>query len=143
MAKQGRGKEGRFAPKSDEPRQVRTVRLTDTAWKKLGEIATLRCITRADLLEEWAGQLSPQQQSQLELFTEDSPKNVSEGVIAHSTRKTGTELAHRLGVSSAALTNWLKSKQFVEKSQTRDPDGIAWEREPGTTKYRPAFQEGD
>lgn len=56
MAKQGRSQEGKFAPKSDEPRSVRTMRLTDTVWTKLGEMAESRGITRADLIEQIAEQ---------------------------------------------------------------------------------------
>lgn len=52
MSNQGRSEAGRFASKSDEPREVRSIRLTDSTWEKLGEIADLRCITRADLIEE-------------------------------------------------------------------------------------------
>lgn len=68
MVKQGRGQSGKFAPKSDEPRSVRTMRLTDTAWAKLGEIADSRGITRADLIEEWSRQGTLQQTSQLTIF---------------------------------------------------------------------------
>lgn len=53
MNQQGRNKLGKFSPKSDENRQVRSIRLTDTAWNALGELADVRGITRADLLEEW------------------------------------------------------------------------------------------
>lgn len=52
MSKQGRGEHGRFVAKSDQPREVRSLRLTDTAWEKLGSAANLRCITRSDLIEE-------------------------------------------------------------------------------------------
>jgi hypothetical protein len=52
MSEQGRTEGGKFAPKSDEPRHVRSIRLTDTAWKVLGEAAEQRSITRADLLEK-------------------------------------------------------------------------------------------
>lgn len=51
MVKQGRTQGGKFASKSDEPRLVRTMRLTDITWQKLGEIAESRGITRADLIE--------------------------------------------------------------------------------------------
>lgn len=51
MVKFERGESGKFAPKSNEPRIVRSIRLTDTTWKILGEIAESRCITRADLIE--------------------------------------------------------------------------------------------
>ncbi|HEU0144714.1 MAG TPA: hypothetical protein VFQ47_07995 [Nitrososphaera sp.] len=52
MSTQSRGNRGRFAPKSDEPREVRSIRLTDTTWKKLGAAANSRSITRADLIEQ-------------------------------------------------------------------------------------------
>ena len=52
MPKQERGERGKFAPKSNEPREVRSLRLTDTTWQKLGTTADSRCITRSDLIEE-------------------------------------------------------------------------------------------
>jgi hypothetical protein len=52
MAEQGRGKAGRFAAKSAEHREVRSLRLTDSTWEKLGTAANSRCITRADLVEQ-------------------------------------------------------------------------------------------
>jgi hypothetical protein len=112
------------------------MRLTDTAWAKLGELASSRGVTRADLIEEWANQGSLQQVDQLNLFGENQLASVE--VITADTRKTGTELAHRLQVSSAALTNWLRYGNFLQKSKEHDPDHIVWEREPGLSKkYRP------
>ncbi len=55
MSPQGRGEAGRFAPKSAERREVRTLRLTDSTWEKLGNAADSRRITRADLIEELVG----------------------------------------------------------------------------------------
>jgi hypothetical protein len=52
MAEQGRTEGGKFASKSDEPRHVRSIRLTNSTWEALGAIAIQRGITRADLLEE-------------------------------------------------------------------------------------------
>jgi hypothetical protein len=52
MAEQGRTEGGKFAAKSNEPRHVRSIRLTDSTWEVLGVIAIQRGITRADLLEE-------------------------------------------------------------------------------------------
>lgn len=49
---QSRDRQGKFASKGEEKREVRTVRLTDSTWEKLGEVANKRCITRADLIEE-------------------------------------------------------------------------------------------
>jgi hypothetical protein len=52
MSEQGRTEGGKFASKSDEPRHVRSIRLTDSTWEVLGAIAIQRGITRADLLEQ-------------------------------------------------------------------------------------------
>ncbi len=51
---QDRQEGGKFAPKSDEPRHVRSIRLTDTTWAKIGAAADKRRITRADLVEQMA-----------------------------------------------------------------------------------------
>ena len=53
MPPQGRSQRGRFAVKSDEHREVRSLRCTDATWQKLGELAELQGITRADLVEQW------------------------------------------------------------------------------------------
>jgi predicted DNA-binding ribbon-helix-helix protein len=53
MLYQGRRNDGRFAAKSEEVRQVRSIRLTDEAWENLGKLAESRSITRADLMEEF------------------------------------------------------------------------------------------
>lgn len=47
-----RDKYGQFSQKSDEPREVRSLRLTDSTWNKMGEIAEAVKITRADVIEE-------------------------------------------------------------------------------------------
>ena len=49
---QGRNKKGQFGRKSESDRKVRSIRVTDEAWEKFGEIATQQGITRADLLEQ-------------------------------------------------------------------------------------------
>ena len=49
---QGRNEKGQFDRKSDVDRKVRSIRVTDEVWKKFGEMATQRGITRADLLEQ-------------------------------------------------------------------------------------------
>lgn len=141
MAKQERNKGGKFIPKSSELRHIRSMRLTDSAWEKLGNIASKKGFTRADLIEEWATQNFCDQEKQLTLFghsdIEIEIDNRKE-VITANTRKTGTELARRFTLSSAALTNWLKQGCFLEKSKHHDPDGIPWERESGKSKkYRP------
>ena len=49
---QGRNDKGQFQSKSDGFRRVRSIRVTDEVWDKLGEMADQRGITRADLLEQ-------------------------------------------------------------------------------------------
>lgn len=134
MPKQGRQKGGKFASKSDEPRHVRAVRLTDSAWKKIGAMALARGMTRADLLEEWARQPPVPEVNQLEIFA-PTPNEL----ITPETRKNGSELARRLNVTSGAITNWLGSGDVTRKTKEHDPDNIAWERVVGTRYYRPIF----
>lgn len=57
MAKQNRKECGRFASKSDEHREVRSLRCTDATWQKLGKLAESQGITRADLVEQWTAAL--------------------------------------------------------------------------------------
>lgn len=54
MNKQSRNESGQFVPKSSEYRMVRSLRVTDAAWTKLGQVAEKRGMTRADLLERMA-----------------------------------------------------------------------------------------
>ncbi len=44
--------QGKFALKDEDPRRVRSLRLTDSAWEKLGIAARASGMTRADWLEE-------------------------------------------------------------------------------------------
>jgi len=52
MMKQKRGEQGQFASKSDDYRQVKSLRLTEKTWKALGSVADSQSITRADLIEQ-------------------------------------------------------------------------------------------
>jgi macrodomain Ter protein organizer (MatP/YcbG family) len=47
-----RGESGQFIQKSDEPRLVRSIRLTDLTWQTIGRAASRQEMTRADLLEQ-------------------------------------------------------------------------------------------
>ena len=49
--KRKRDIQGKFTLKNHDYRQVRSLRLTERTWKKLGEASESRSITRADLLE--------------------------------------------------------------------------------------------
>lgn len=47
-----RDAQGKFAQKNDENRYVRSLRLTDTTWTALGDLAESLSFTRADYLEQ-------------------------------------------------------------------------------------------
>lgn len=51
MADRERDSEGRFELKGEEPRILRSMRLTDTCWETLGTIASERKCSRTDLIE--------------------------------------------------------------------------------------------
>lgn len=51
---QSRDKKGRFGNKTKNGRKVRSIRVGDKAWEKLGEKASEQGITRADLVEKFA-----------------------------------------------------------------------------------------
>ena len=51
LSKLPRNAQGKFTLKANQPRQVRSIRLTAKTWEILGEIAHQRGITRADLIE--------------------------------------------------------------------------------------------
>ncbi|MBD2040187.1 hypothetical protein [Microcoleus sp. FACHB-672] len=53
MAKQ-RGEDGLFTQIGHEQRNVRSLRLTNTTWETLGQIAEAKEATRADVIEEFA-----------------------------------------------------------------------------------------
>jgi predicted DNA-binding ribbon-helix-helix protein len=60
---------GKFQNKSDQPREVRSIRATDQTWIKLGDCAESRSITRADLLEELADKLNNESAGQSKILT--------------------------------------------------------------------------
>ena len=49
---QPRTSDGRFTLKSHQKRKMRSLRLTDQTWEKIGAIAQSRGLTRADLIED-------------------------------------------------------------------------------------------
>jgi hypothetical protein len=51
---QDRTESGQFAPKSQDYRHVRSIRLTDETWEKIGYAAEIQQITKADLIEQMA-----------------------------------------------------------------------------------------
>jgi phenylalanyl-tRNA synthetase alpha subunit len=54
MANKARNTSGKFAPKSETPRKIRSVNLTDDAWQWLADVAVQAGISRNDYLEAMA-----------------------------------------------------------------------------------------
>ncbi|MEG5164493.1 hypothetical protein QUB37_29415 [Microcoleus sp. AT3-A2] len=54
MSNKARNTSGKFAPKSDTPRKIRSVNLTDEAWQWLADVATQSGVSRNDYLEAMA-----------------------------------------------------------------------------------------
>lgn len=54
MANKARNTSGKFAPKSETPRKIRSVNLTDDAWQWLADVATQAGVSRNDYLEAMA-----------------------------------------------------------------------------------------
>ncbi|MEG4495458.1 hypothetical protein [Microcoleus sp. D3_18_C4] len=59
MANKARNTSGKFAPKSEVPRKVRSVNLTDTAWQWLADVAAQAGVSRNDYLEALADGVFP------------------------------------------------------------------------------------
>lgn len=135
MVEQKRNEAGRFAPKSDQPRRVRTMRLTDVAWNKLGEIADSQNLNRADFIERWLQkEIEKPLGEQLKIFEQP------EEIITKDTRKTGAQLAKRLDVTSGAVTNWWRNGDLRSKSKKHDPNKYSWDRNQGSRLYHPVFE---
>ncbi len=45
---------GKFSVAYDAPKTLRSIRLTDTAWQSLGELADTLNTSRTDIIEQWA-----------------------------------------------------------------------------------------
>ncbi len=86
---QDRTEEGKFAPKSEEPRHVRSIRLTDKTWEKIGYAANKRRITRADLVEQMAEDGIFDQEPEVTQLSRDDAvahvENVMEEILNDST----------------------------------------------------------
>ncbi|MEG4281016.1 hypothetical protein QUA62_26675 [Microcoleus sp. MON1_C1] len=54
MANKARNTSGKFAPKSNTPRKIRSVNLTDEAWQWLANVAAKSGVSRNDYLEAMA-----------------------------------------------------------------------------------------
>jgi len=60
---------GKFQQKSDENREVRSIRATNSTWGGLGTYADRRHLTRADLLEELVDDLAKEDGNKCKYIT--------------------------------------------------------------------------
>lgn len=66
--------DGKFTVKLDQPKKLRTVRLTNTAWNQLQQTATKNEVSRTDVIEAWARHKESEQEiilKAIEAFVED------------------------------------------------------------------------
>lgn len=54
-----RNEKGVYIQKGEEARAVRSLRLTDSTWERIGNLASKDGVTRADLIEEMFGDNEP------------------------------------------------------------------------------------
>ncbi|MCU0544682.1 MAG: hypothetical protein MUE44_21365 [Oscillatoriaceae cyanobacterium Prado104] len=103
MANNMRQTGGKFAPKSDTPRKVRSVNLTDAAWEWLARVAKDADLTRNDYLEALAQSNSPFMETEIQ---------------------PSIEMAGRTGADAATLLNQLKAKRKKTKCDLRDIEAL-------------------
>lgn len=66
-----RADNGTFSKKFDqEEKRLRSIRLTDTAWNRLQEIATEKEVSRTDVIETWARHKESEQEIVLKAIEE-------------------------------------------------------------------------
>ncbi len=59
MSNKARNTSGKFATKSETPRKIRSVNLTDDAWQWLADVAAQAGVSRNDFIEAMAGRSTP------------------------------------------------------------------------------------
>lgn len=107
MANEVRNASGKFAPKSDAPRKVRSVNLTDAAWDWLARTARSVDLTRNDYLEALARGSLPF----MEMESTASPE-------------PSMEMDCQCLFDAADLLNRLKAKQKKSKATLGDVEAI-------------------
>jgi DNA repair exonuclease SbcCD ATPase subunit len=125
---------GKFAPKSEVPRKIRSVNLTDDAWQWLAAVAEKAGMSRNDYLEALAEGSSPfmemvQSQSQPLMETVETERKVDEANIEKQLGNSSVELEN-LNQELVALRSQLEIEradrkqleaQLSEKEQNRAP----------------------
>ena len=115
--KRKRDIQGKFTLKNHDYRQVRSLRLTENTWKKLGIASECRGITRADLLENLV------QQNQ-EIFSDSGaiePPNTKKLVLKAKISLNKSELSSLANkvLNELKLGKQASSYKLVQKSLKR------------------------
>ena len=138
-----RGQEGKFVQKSNQRREVRSLRLTDSAWNKLGELAEAQEMTRGDFIEKLMTDHVLQGDS-LTLKPIDVYKveqlEIPIQLIKISINQK--QLAVRLNIKPHQISESKRitsgEKSLKQLSAIKDPDGIAWKYDSKSKGYIPA-----
>jgi hypothetical protein len=99
MANKARNTSGKFAPKSDTPRKIRSINVTDEAWQWLADVAAKAGVSRNDYLEALADGATPLMEtvSSDKIETTEQPESdVSPlmGTVNHALTTPEEALAH-------------------------------------------------
>lgn len=104
-----RNAQGKFVLKNSEHRSIRSLRLTDTTWTALGEIAESLSLTRADLLEQMVRSNELSLPSNTRENKEGIPSNTWKG---EEIKRLLTEVAH-LRSENAQLAKRMAAQQTL------------------------------
>lgn len=104
-----RNAQGKFVLKNSEHRSIRSLRLTDTTWTALGEIAESLSLTRADLLEQMVRSNELSLPSNTWENKEGIPSNTWKG---EEIKRLLTEVAH-LRSENAQLAERMAAQQTL------------------------------
>lgn len=100
-----RSEDGKFERKfTDEPKKLRSVRLTNTAWNALENLATQKELTRTDVIEMWVRETETQQEILVRAIEE---------FIAQKQEEYGSNNSQK-GEFSTKSRDWTYFKQFAE-----------------------------
>lgn len=118
MANNMRQTGGKFAPKSDAPRKVRSVNLTDAAWEWLARTAEQANLTRNDYLEALAQGNPPF----MEMASADA--DVPSIEMEVTPPQPSMEMDCQCLPDAADLLNRLKAKNKKSKATLSDVEAI-------------------
>ena len=121
-----RDAQGKFALKNDAHRSVRSLRLTDTTWSALGEVAESLSLTRADWLEQMFRSNDHLSPSNTRIGEESAPSNAHpEETIQPSNTRMSEEIRQlRAEVANLRAANGKLVEQVRELPVVSDLEAI-------------------